>query len=160
MSASITVPAKYVLDQRIYWRGIVSRDSFYSIFPGRVSFGWVIAAIASTAWLGLWQTFTVIRARKAAGIAYPQGGFPSCTLVSALGFTWSILLAYAEKAEVENSEAALRFNCAQRKLLFYLHVHVQEFTRHPQVPTRIPLRTSHTSSLCQLSVRNGPSRVL
>ncbi|KAF9786781.1 membrane-associated proteins in eicosanoid and glutathione metabolism [Thelephora terrestris] len=67
MSVSITVPAQY---------------------------GFVIAAVASTAWLGLWQGWSVGRARKAAGIAYPQ--------------------AYAEQAVAEKSEAAFRFNCAQR----------------------------------------------
>ncbi|KAJ8586543.1 membrane-associated proteins in eicosanoid and glutathione metabolism, partial [Rhizopogon salebrosus TDB-379] len=42
----------------------------------------------------MWQTFLVGRYRKRSGISYPQ--------------------MYAEKAEVEGSEAALRFNCMQR----------------------------------------------
>ncbi|KAF9654095.1 hypothetical protein BDM02DRAFT_1924 [Thelephora ganbajun] len=57
-------------------------------------FGWVIGAIVSTAWLGAWQSLRVGAVRRAAGVAYPQ--------------------AYVEKAEAEKSEAAFRFNCAQR----------------------------------------------
>ena len=37
-------------------------------------FGWVLAALASTAWLGLWQAQIVGMRRRAAGVAYPQGG--------------------------------------------------------------------------------------
>jgi len=36
-------------------------------------FGWVIAAIASTAWLGVWQSRGVGMARREAKIPYPQG---------------------------------------------------------------------------------------
>lgn len=78
-------------------------------------FGWVIAAAATSAWLGLWQSARVAIARRAAGIKYPQGGL--------FLFSYGVLLeltrrplspAYAELAEVEKSEAAHRFNCAQR----------------------------------------------
>jgi hypothetical protein len=39
-------------------------------------------------------------------------------------------LAYAEQAVAEKSEAAFRFNCAQRELLC-LRVYLRQFTRHP-----------------------------
>ena len=82
-----------------------------------VRYGWVIAAVSSTAWLGLWQATRVAFARHAAGIAYPQG-WPS-SLGRDIRLLWNSHLrfppAYAEKAEVEKSEAAYRFNCAQRE---------------------------------------------
>lgn len=68
------------------------------------------------------------------------------------------VLAYAEKAEAEKSEAAFRFNCAQRKLLCN-HVFPKKSTRHPQVPMRIPSRMFRISSQCQSSGLNGPSHV-
>ncbi|THH28018.1 hypothetical protein EUX98_g6174 [Antrodiella citrinella] len=57
-------------------------------------YGYVGAALVSTFYVTIFQMITVGRARKAAGIKYPQ--------------------LYAEKAEVEASEAARIFNCAQR----------------------------------------------
>jgi len=62
------------------------------IIPDRYPF--VVAAGVSTFWVTQWQGFLVGRSRKAAGIKYPQ--------------------AYAEKAEVASSKAAMVFNCAQR----------------------------------------------
>ncbi|KAJ8496133.1 hypothetical protein ONZ45_g1367 [Pleurotus djamor] len=55
---------------------------------------YVAAGFLSTVWLLAYQTSTVSKYRKAAGIKYPQ--------------------AYAEKAEVDASLAAKQFNCAQR----------------------------------------------
>ncbi|KZT08544.1 membrane-associated proteins in eicosanoid and glutathione metabolism [Laetiporus sulphureus 93-53] len=52
------------------------------------------AAIVSTFWLTFFQTVKVGRARKRAGIAYPQ--------------------LYAEKAEAAASKEAAIFNCTQR----------------------------------------------
>ena len=73
---------------------------------------------------------------------------------------WRVPLAYADKAEAEKSEAAFRFNCAQRKFWrVRVPVVVQELTRRPQAPMRIPLRASHTSLQCQWSGLNGQSRV-
>ncbi|EKM84170.1 hypothetical protein AGABI1DRAFT_81868, partial [Agaricus bisporus var. burnettii JB137-S8] len=57
-------------------------------------FQYVGSAIFSTAALLIWHTFLVGKYRKRAGIKYPQ--------------------AYAEKAEVEASNDAHLFNCAQR----------------------------------------------
>ncbi|OAX44449.1 membrane-associated proteins in eicosanoid and glutathione metabolism [Rhizopogon vinicolor AM-OR11-026] len=59
-----------------------------------VGYGYIPASLMSIGWVLMWQTFMVGRYRKRAGINYPQ--------------------MYAEKAEVEASEAALRFNCMQR----------------------------------------------
>ncbi|KZO98071.1 membrane-associated proteins in eicosanoid and glutathione metabolism [Calocera viscosa TUFC12733] len=58
------------------------------------NYGWVGLAAASTVWLVTYQTVNVSAARKAAGVKYPQ--------------------LYAEKAEVEKSHEAMKFNCAQR----------------------------------------------
>ncbi|KAE9393062.1 membrane-associated proteins in eicosanoid and glutathione metabolism [Gymnopus androsaceus JB14] len=58
------------------------------------SLPYVGAALLSTVFLITGQTIIVGARRKAAGIKYPQ--------------------LYAEKAEVEKSFDALRFNCAQR----------------------------------------------
>lgn len=55
------------------------------------------------------------RARKAAKIPYPQSERAFSFRIM-LELTKRYDLAYAEKAEVEKSEAAFRFNCAQRKL--------------------------------------------
>ncbi|KIM84294.1 hypothetical protein PILCRDRAFT_818633 [Piloderma croceum F 1598] len=52
------------------------------------------AAVLSTAFVLVWQTRVVSKARSRAGIKYPQ--------------------AYAENAAVEASREALIFNCAQR----------------------------------------------
>ncbi|KIJ65039.1 hypothetical protein HYDPIDRAFT_89196, partial [Hydnomerulius pinastri MD-312] len=57
-------------------------------------FGYVPASIVSLGWLLVWQTFLVGRARKRAGIAYPQ--------------------LYAEQVQVKASPEALQFNCTQR----------------------------------------------
>ncbi|KIJ21950.1 hypothetical protein PAXINDRAFT_165282 [Paxillus involutus ATCC 200175] len=57
-------------------------------------FGYVPASLVSLGWLLVWQSFLVGRARKRAGIAYPQ--------------------LYAEQAQVKASPEALRFNCTQR----------------------------------------------
>ncbi|OJA16158.1 hypothetical protein AZE42_00020 [Rhizopogon vesiculosus] len=59
-----------------------------------VGYGYIPASLMSIGWVLMWQTFMVGRYRKRAGINYPQ--------------------MYAEKAEAEGSEAALRFNCMQR----------------------------------------------
>ncbi|PPQ71129.1 hypothetical protein CVT24_009865, partial [Panaeolus cyanescens] len=58
------------------------------------SLEYVGAALLSTAVLLFGQNVVVSRYRKAAGIKYPQ--------------------MYAEKAEADASQAAYRFNCAQR----------------------------------------------
>ena len=59
----------------------------------------------------------VVFARKAAGIAYPQSGHSS--LGRGICLLRNLRLrsppVYAEKAEAEKSEAAHRFNCAQRE---------------------------------------------
>jgi len=57
-------------------------------------YGFVGAAIVSTALLNVWQTIRIYPARKAAKIDYPQ--------------------IYAEKAQVEASHEALVYNCTQR----------------------------------------------
>ncbi|TFK56321.1 membrane-associated proteins in eicosanoid and glutathione metabolism [Heliocybe sulcata] len=57
-------------------------------------FTYVIASTFSPVWLLMWQSIKVGRARKAAGIKYPQ--------------------LYAEKVEAETSNAAMVFNCVQR----------------------------------------------
>ncbi|KAH8100004.1 membrane-associated proteins in eicosanoid and glutathione metabolism [Cristinia sonorae] len=57
-------------------------------------YGYVAGAILSTFYLNLFQATKVSGARKAAKIDYPQ--------------------LYAEKSEAAASEAALKFNCAQR----------------------------------------------
>ncbi|TCD70212.1 hypothetical protein EIP91_004392 [Steccherinum ochraceum] len=70
---------------------------FYRI-PNNTDFldrhGYVAAALLSTFYLNLYQYLAVARARKAAGIAYPQ--------------------MYADKAEMAASDAAKTFNYAQR----------------------------------------------
>ncbi|KAJ8702303.1 hypothetical protein PTI98_001033 [Pleurotus ostreatus] len=58
------------------------------------NFEYVTAGLVSTVWVLLYQTMTVSKHRKAAGVKYPQ--------------------AYADKAEAEASLAAKKFNCAQR----------------------------------------------
>ncbi|KAH7920361.1 membrane-associated proteins in eicosanoid and glutathione metabolism [Leucogyrophana mollusca] len=57
-------------------------------------YAYVGAGLLSTVWLLGWQVVVVGGHRKASGIKYPQ--------------------LYAEKAEVQASKEALRFNCAQR----------------------------------------------
>ncbi|OBZ78958.1 Microsomal glutathione S-transferase 3 [Grifola frondosa] len=57
-------------------------------------FGYPAAAIVSSFYLMMWQTIRVGRARKVAGVEYPQ--------------------VYAEKAEAAASKQAHLFNCAQR----------------------------------------------
>ncbi|KZT18709.1 membrane-associated proteins in eicosanoid and glutathione metabolism [Neolentinus lepideus HHB14362 ss-1] len=57
-------------------------------------FPYVIASTFSPVWLLIWQSIRVSRARRAAGIKYPQ--------------------LYAEKAEAEASKEAMVFNCVQR----------------------------------------------
>ncbi|KAH9913861.1 uncharacterized protein B0H18DRAFT_1047304 [Fomitopsis serialis] len=52
------------------------------------------AAIVSTCWLTFYQTFKTVKARKRAGIEYPQ--------------------MYADKAEAAASKDAMIFNCTQR----------------------------------------------
>ncbi len=49
------------------------------------SYSYLLASVASTFWLTFWQSFRVGRARKAAGIPYPQGGphIRQCTHTSA-----------------------------------------------------------------------------
>ncbi|KAI6007177.1 hypothetical protein EDD15DRAFT_27889 [Pisolithus albus] len=55
---------------------------------------YITAPLVSLGWVLLWQGLLVGRARKRAGIAYPQ--------------------LYAEQAECKASPVALRFNCTQR----------------------------------------------
>ncbi|KAF7366501.1 hypothetical protein MSAN_00907300 [Mycena sanguinolenta] len=55
---------------------------------------YVAASVLSSVFLLTWQGIKVSGARKAAGIAYPR--------------------LYAEKAEMDASPAALKFNCVQR----------------------------------------------
>ncbi|KAI0796324.1 membrane-associated proteins in eicosanoid and glutathione metabolism, partial [Irpex lacteus] len=57
-------------------------------------YSYLLASVASTFWLTFWQSFRVGRARKAAGIPYPQ--------------------AYAEAAVAVKSQEAQIFNCTQR----------------------------------------------
>ncbi|THH06341.1 hypothetical protein EW145_g4147 [Phellinidium pouzarii] len=57
-------------------------------------YSYAVVAASSTIYLNIWQMSRVNKARKQAGIAYPQ--------------------LYAEKAEVEASQSALVFNCTQR----------------------------------------------
>lgn len=85
MSSSITVPAQYVRsrDRLSRDRGILTHSLSRSFFR----FGWVIAAVASTGWLGLWQSFRVGVARKAAKIPYPQSE-RAFSLWILLGFPW------------------------------------------------------------------------
>lgn len=64
MSTSITVPTQCVNHGDC---GIMTQVIF-------LRFGLVLAAVASTAWLGIWQSRRVGAARKAANIPYPQGG--------------------------------------------------------------------------------------
>jgi len=59
-----------------------------------VDYGYIPTSLMSIGWVLLWQTILVGRYRKRSGISYPQ--------------------MYAEKAEVQDSEEALRFNCMQR----------------------------------------------
>jgi hypothetical protein len=60
------------------------------------SYGLVLLVSASTVFLTAWQSQVVSMHRKRAGVKYPQ--------------------AYAEAEHVAKSEAALKFNCAQRML--------------------------------------------
>lgn len=55
---------------------------------------YITAPLVSLGWVLLWQGMLVGRARKRAGIAYPQ--------------------LYAEQAECKENPAALKFNCTQR----------------------------------------------
>lgn len=57
-------------------------------------YGYIPSSLITIGWVLVWQGLMVARYRKKAGIEYPQ--------------------PYAEKAEVKNSDAALRFNCMQR----------------------------------------------
>lgn len=57
-------------------------------------YGYVPSSLITIGWVLVWQGIMVGRYRKKAGIEYPQ--------------------PYAEKAEVKDSAAALRFNCMQR----------------------------------------------
>ncbi|KAJ7282513.1 hypothetical protein C8J57DRAFT_1055870, partial [Mycena rebaudengoi] len=58
------------------------------------SLSYVAASFLSTVFVLVGQTLVVAKHRKAAGIDYPR--------------------AYAEKAEMDASPAAVKFNCAQR----------------------------------------------
>ncbi|KDQ08886.1 hypothetical protein BOTBODRAFT_59094 [Botryobasidium botryosum FD-172 SS1] len=66
------------------------------------NYAYVLLAVSTIPWLNVFQAFTVGRARKRAGIAYPQ--------------------AYAEKQQAAASPDAMRFNCAQRA-----HAHTLEW---------------------------------
>ncbi|KAI6107520.1 hypothetical protein EDD16DRAFT_1898785 [Pisolithus croceorrhizus] len=57
-------------------------------------FKYITAPLVSLGWVLLWQGILVGRARRRAGIAYPQ--------------------LYAEQAECKANPAALKFNCTQR----------------------------------------------
>ncbi|KIK48405.1 hypothetical protein CY34DRAFT_798220 [Suillus luteus UH-Slu-Lm8-n1] len=57
-------------------------------------YGYIPSSLITIGWVLVWQGIMVGRYRKRAGIEYPQ--------------------PYAEKAEVKDSTAALRFNCMQR----------------------------------------------
>lgn len=57
-------------------------------------YGYIPSSLITMGWVLVWQGIMVGRYRKKAGIEYPQ--------------------PYAEKAEVKDSTAALRFNCMQR----------------------------------------------
>ncbi|KAG1749786.1 uncharacterized protein EDB91DRAFT_1109679 [Suillus paluster] len=57
-------------------------------------YGYIPSSLMTIGWVLIWQGILVGRYRKRAGINYPQ--------------------LYAEKAEVQDSQAALRFNCMQR----------------------------------------------
>lgn len=75
-------------------------------------FAYPAAAAVSTFWLLLWQTFRVGRARKAAQVDYPQGKWNAHVVVWYTDGRWAV---YAEKAEAAANQAALKFNCVQRK---------------------------------------------
>ncbi|KAH9940663.1 hypothetical protein B0H21DRAFT_754317 [Amylocystis lapponica] len=62
----------------------------------------VLASAAATAFLTTWQGIVVSKARRKAGIPYPQG--------------------YAERSEMAASKDAVVFNCAQRAHLNTLEV--------------------------------------
>lgn len=57
-------------------------------------YGYIPSSLMTIGWILIWQGLLVGKYRKRAGIGYPQ--------------------MYAEKAEVQGSQAALRFNCMQR----------------------------------------------
>ncbi|KAG2154628.1 hypothetical protein DEU56DRAFT_769474 [Suillus clintonianus] len=57
-------------------------------------YGYIPSSLMTIGWVLFWQSILVGKYRKRAGIEYPQ--------------------LYAEKAEVKDSNAALRFNCVQR----------------------------------------------
>ncbi|KAG1757797.1 hypothetical protein EDB19DRAFT_65401 [Suillus lakei] len=57
-------------------------------------YGYIPGSLMTLGWILKWQTFMVGKYRGRAGIEYPQ--------------------LYAEKAEVQESKAVLRFNCMQR----------------------------------------------
>jgi hypothetical protein len=84
MSGSITVPTQYANHHYGIDSGIVELTHE---FP---RFGFVIAAVATTAWLGVWQAYRVGGARREAKIAYPQSEY--LFLLPVLGFrlvfTW------------------------------------------------------------------------
>ncbi|KAJ7507310.1 hypothetical protein B0H11DRAFT_199425 [Mycena galericulata] len=65
-----------------------------STFTVPTGFSYVVAALTATPILLTWQTFVVRRNRKLSGIEYPR--------------------LYADKAEMDASPAAVKFNCAQR----------------------------------------------
>ncbi|KAG8746434.1 hypothetical protein FRC10_005145 [Ceratobasidium sp. 414] len=64
------------------------------------NYGYVALAAMSTGFLTLWQTTFVSKGRKKSGIKYPQ--------------------MYAEQAQVDKDPEALKFNCAQRRILYTL----------------------------------------
>ena len=75
------------------------------------SLAYTSASLLSTAFVLLWQSSVVGRARKRAGIKYPQGGFSTFLIICCRVLYHA---AFAEKAEVEASRESLIFNCAQR----------------------------------------------
>jgi glutathione S-transferase len=70
------------------------------------------------AYLTGWQTFKVGRARSKANIKYPQRQFNlahlTLLLLTCIACCTFAKIVYAEKAEVEASPAAKKFNCVQR----------------------------------------------
>ena len=92
----------------------------------------------STFWLLAWQTIRVGKARRLAKIEYPQG--ETLQFQETLPHADRSLAVYAEKAEAAANEAALKFNCAQRKLDDSQHVDFDGDTPFGQVHTRTLLR--------------------
>ncbi|KAF8605350.1 membrane-associated proteins in eicosanoid and glutathione metabolism [Ceratobasidium sp. AG-I] len=68
-------------------------------------YGYVALAAISTGFLTLWQTTYVSAGRKKSGVKYPR--------------------LYAEKAEMDQSIEAVKYNCAQRA-----HGNTMEFIPH------------------------------